>query len=220
MKLVNESVKSDVEEKLENFEASFNETNNILCEIKKKVERYEKFSHKVNALQAIVRIFKEDLDGNQEISIMNVIRDLNEVGQHIECEDMIEKQRNELLEILKEISEDFAILLEKHHNVKINQNLDISKSLDELNDFVSTTNQGISQVSEEVFSEEVSVENVHQSLGRFKDVLTKLRRSKNLTGAEIQQLYKLHSLIQNIRISRNQFSRLNSFRLFDSRISW
>ena len=192
---LNESIEESVKGRLDDFDKCYDETKSLLSEIKKKVGRYEELLTSVKALQSVVRIFKDDLEENAEVSLLNLMKELNELGQGIECADLIEQQRDSLLESIKVMGDDCKNLLENRLSVKANENLDTLKCLEELNEFVLLTKQTLGDIFDDIESERNSMENSHQSMSLLKDALDDVRTNKTRTGEQIQKFYKLCSII-------------------------
>ena len=178
-----EALCQDLQELIDSFNDSVENSKQLLKDLREKIQRYEDIETKVNTLESLVVLIADGSDERrrsyQGLNLEQLTRELNEIGQQIECANLVEKQREMALSKVESVKEKCSNLLEGFCQVKLEQRKFVMDVISEMKDFLLVVSRDLPEDDEML---------AFEPMNRLSDLLNTVRVHHNTTGEMLQKL--------------------------------
>ena len=180
-----ELMNHELKQLFDSFNCAVENSKHLLNDLRDKIRLYDEFQAIIKTLESLVSLLADGSDSKtsyQDLNFKELLRELNEIGQQVECANLVEKQRENALLKIEEIKEKCSNLLENHNRVKLDQKQVILDSISEMKEFVLDVNENLPK-DDETF----------ESVSYLTDLLSDIRMYRDRTDEMLQKVIE-HSV--------------------------
>ena len=181
------SLHDELNQLLESFNCAVENSKHLLKDLREKIRRFDEFETKTKTLESLVALLADGSERSSyhDLNLEEVLRELNEIGQQVECANLVETQREKALSKIERIKERCSNLLKDYHQVKLAQKKLVLDSISEMKEFVLTVYEDLPIKDDETLKVE--------SMSYLTDLLNSVRLCRDKTGEMLQKMIE-HSL--------------------------
>ena len=175
-----ESLNDELKELFDSFNCAVDNSKHLLKDLRDKIRRYDEFQAMIKTLESLVALLADGSESRasyQDLNLKELLRELNEIGQQVECANLVEMQRENALLKIEEIKEKCSNLLENYNQVKLDQKQTILESISEMKDFVTDIHENLPKDND-----------TFESLNHLTDLLSNVRSYRDETDEMLQKI--------------------------------